>query len=257
MYRQGTAPLRRRPTASRDSRRSASRPCSTPKDASRRPSTPGTEEVMPADTVILAVGQQADVGFLGDTLERTRAGGIQIDGATLLTSHPRIWAGGDVGSRSAQPDRRHRRRPQRRGIHPCGAHRRPRHRVVTTCVSSCAPVFAVSTPTTTRSRASRFPWTPTERRFGFGEVDAPPGAPRQGRNLIGRVDRGQLGVATPKPLGQRGVPVGDLVGAARQHGDGRSSRSSSGATTPSGAPRCRPRSPRRPGAAGSRRWPAR
>jgi formate dehydrogenase (NADP+) beta subunit len=57
--------------------------------------TPGTEEVIPADTVILAVGQQADVSFLGDEVERTRAGGLQVD-PTLRTSHPRIWAGGDV-----------------------------------------------------------------------------------------------------------------------------------------------------------------
>jgi formate dehydrogenase beta subunit len=57
--------------------------------------TPGTEEVIPADTVILAVGQQADVSFLGDEVERTRAGGLQVD-QTLRTSHPRIWAGGDV-----------------------------------------------------------------------------------------------------------------------------------------------------------------
>jgi len=57
--------------------------------------TPNTEEVVPADTVILAVGQQADVSFAGD-LEHTRAGGIQVDPTTLRTSHPKIWAGGDV-----------------------------------------------------------------------------------------------------------------------------------------------------------------
>jgi len=59
---------------------------------------PGTEEVLPADTVILAVGQVADVGFLGGDsgVERTRQGGVAVDRATLRTSHPRIWAGGDV-----------------------------------------------------------------------------------------------------------------------------------------------------------------
>jgi formate hydrogenlyase subunit 6/NADH:ubiquinone oxidoreductase subunit I len=35
------------------------------------------------------------VSFLGDEVERTRAGGLQVD-PTLRTSHPRIWAGGDV-----------------------------------------------------------------------------------------------------------------------------------------------------------------
>jgi len=56
-----------------------------------------TEDVIPADTVILAVGQAADVGFLdGLALERSRGGGLAVDPATLQTSDPRIWAGGDV-----------------------------------------------------------------------------------------------------------------------------------------------------------------
>ena len=54
-------------------------------------------ESVPADTVILAVGQAADVTFLGALeLARTGAGGVQIDEHTLCTSHPQIWAGGDV-----------------------------------------------------------------------------------------------------------------------------------------------------------------
>ena len=57
----------------------------------------GSLEVIPADTVILAVGQAPDVGFLGagNDIARTRAGGIQVD-ADLRTTHPRVWAGGDV-----------------------------------------------------------------------------------------------------------------------------------------------------------------
>ena len=59
---------------------------------------PDTEEVLPADTVILAVGQVADVGFLGEGagVELTRQRGVAVDRATLRTSHPRIWAGGDL-----------------------------------------------------------------------------------------------------------------------------------------------------------------
>jgi len=58
---------------------------------------PGTEQVLPADTVILAVGQAPDVAFLPETLgiERTRFGGVAVD-ASLRTSHPKVWAGGDV-----------------------------------------------------------------------------------------------------------------------------------------------------------------
>jgi formate dehydrogenase (NADP+) beta subunit len=59
---------------------------------------PDTEEVLPADTVILAVGQVADVGFLNPAagVELTRQGGVAVDRAALRTSHPRIWAGGDA-----------------------------------------------------------------------------------------------------------------------------------------------------------------
>jgi ferredoxin len=48
--------------------------------------------------VILAVGQVADVGFLGQDagVELTRQRGVAVDRATLRTSHPRIWAGGDL-----------------------------------------------------------------------------------------------------------------------------------------------------------------
>jgi NADPH-dependent glutamate synthase beta subunit-like oxidoreductase/ferredoxin len=57
---------------------------------------PGTEAVLEADTVILAVGQTADLEVLGSvSLEQFR-GGIKVDPDTLRTSHPRIWAGGDV-----------------------------------------------------------------------------------------------------------------------------------------------------------------
>ena len=58
---------------------------------------PGTEAVVPASTVILAVGQAADLGFLGDVeLDRAPAGTVIVDPATLRTSHPNVWAGGDV-----------------------------------------------------------------------------------------------------------------------------------------------------------------
>jgi NADPH-dependent glutamate synthase beta subunit-like oxidoreductase/ferredoxin len=57
---------------------------------------PGTEKVLNADTVILAVGQAADLDAVaGLDLELNR-GGIRVDPETLRTSHARIWAGGDV-----------------------------------------------------------------------------------------------------------------------------------------------------------------
>ena len=55
-------------------------------------------EVMEADTVILAIGQQADLSFLKeeDGIFLTRAGTIQVDAETLATTAPGIYAGGDV-----------------------------------------------------------------------------------------------------------------------------------------------------------------
>ena len=57
---------------------------------------PDTFAVLPADTVILAVGQAADLQVLaGVELELSR-GCIQVDPISMRTSHARIWAGGDV-----------------------------------------------------------------------------------------------------------------------------------------------------------------
>jgi formate dehydrogenase beta subunit len=57
---------------------------------------PGTETVLEADTIILAVGQTADLDLLGGIELARERGSIKVDPATLRTSHPRIWAGGDV-----------------------------------------------------------------------------------------------------------------------------------------------------------------
>lgn len=55
-----------------------------------------TESILPADTVILAVGQSADVEFITDaSTERNRFGGLAVNGS-LHSSMDRVWAGGDV-----------------------------------------------------------------------------------------------------------------------------------------------------------------
>jgi formate dehydrogenase (NADP+) beta subunit len=56
----------------------------------------GTEAVIECDTVILAVGQAADLSVLGDLPIDQARGGVHVEADTLRTSHPRIWAGGDV-----------------------------------------------------------------------------------------------------------------------------------------------------------------
>jgi len=60
---------------------------------------PGTETMFEADTVILAIGQAADLGLIGDDdgIE-TERGAIRCDGLTLQTSAPDVFACGDVVS---------------------------------------------------------------------------------------------------------------------------------------------------------------
>ena len=141
----------------------------------------GTETVLPADTVILAVGQAAELDFLGDrVIERTRGGGVQVDPATLRTSDPRIWAGGDVakgprnlidavadGQRAARSIHASTQagggeRPAPEGVLPARGvrvelTRRPGYRRLATGYDAIArqPVPAVA----------------TERRTGFAEVE--------------------------------------------------------------------------------------
>ena len=56
------------------------------------------KELFEADTVILAIGQQADLGFLkpSDGVELTPARLVKIDPQTLATTAPGVYAGGDV-----------------------------------------------------------------------------------------------------------------------------------------------------------------
>jgi formate dehydrogenase beta subunit len=58
----------------------------------------GTEQIMPCDTVILAIGQASDLSFLSpeDGIETTRQGTVKIDPATLMTTAPGIFAAGDI-----------------------------------------------------------------------------------------------------------------------------------------------------------------
>ena len=133
---------------------------------------PGTEAVIPADTVILAVGQGADVGFLdaGVTLERTRAGGVQVDAESMRTSDTRIWAGGDVA------------RGPRNLIDAIADGKRAAasiHASLTGVVASTTHEIRVELRSGFRRLDSDYdaiprqaiPATPTDRRVGFGEVE--------------------------------------------------------------------------------------
>jgi heterodisulfide reductase subunit A-like polyferredoxin len=61
---------------------------------------PGSEHIMPANSVVVAIGQAVDWELLkaADGLLETRAGFIYVDEDTLATNVKRIFAGGDVVS---------------------------------------------------------------------------------------------------------------------------------------------------------------
>ena len=57
----------------------------------------GTEFVVPADTVIVAVGQLPELAFLdGSRVSRHRGGGVAVDDATRCAGPEGVFAGGDV-----------------------------------------------------------------------------------------------------------------------------------------------------------------
>ena len=58
----------------------------------------GTESIIDCDTIILAIGQAADLSFLtpDDGVETTRQGTIKIDPDTLMSTAPGIFAAGDI-----------------------------------------------------------------------------------------------------------------------------------------------------------------
>ncbi|HEX78524.1 MAG TPA: FAD-dependent oxidoreductase, partial [Dehalococcoidia bacterium] len=57
---------------------------------------PGTESVFECDTVIIAIGQASELGFLDGSVELTPGGWIKVDPLTLETSVPGVFAGGDA-----------------------------------------------------------------------------------------------------------------------------------------------------------------
>ncbi|MBV8273944.1 MAG: FAD-dependent oxidoreductase [Verrucomicrobia bacterium] len=58
----------------------------------------GSEEIVECDTVVLAIGQAADLSWIRpeDNLKLTPRGTLQTDPQTMATSRPDVFAGGDV-----------------------------------------------------------------------------------------------------------------------------------------------------------------
>lgn len=65
----------------------------------------GTESVIECDTILLAIGQQPDLGFLDGfvNLDLTPAGFVKADPKTMATNSPGVYVGGDLafGARTA------------------------------------------------------------------------------------------------------------------------------------------------------------
>lgn len=59
---------------------------------------PNTEQFWPADSVIVAIGQTGELGWLRpeDRLEATPQGTLKIDRLSLATTSPGVYAGGDI-----------------------------------------------------------------------------------------------------------------------------------------------------------------
>jgi putative selenate reductase len=64
----------------------------------RRPiEIPGETERLPLDTLVVAISQQADLSLFGDEKPAiNKAGFVEVDPATLRTSIPDVYAGGDL-----------------------------------------------------------------------------------------------------------------------------------------------------------------
>jgi NADPH-dependent glutamate synthase beta subunit-like oxidoreductase len=69
-------------------------------ESGRRATHPieGSEEIVEVDTVLRSIGEVCDVGALAEPLgiEVLPSGFIHIDPVSRRTSHPKVWAGGDV-----------------------------------------------------------------------------------------------------------------------------------------------------------------
>ena len=139
-------------------------------DASGRAEPTGEVETLAADAVVMAVGQDADTGFLRRIPEIDhRDDGTVIVGPDMMTGHPGIFAGGDMvpAQRSVTIATGHGKRAARhidawlRGTQWVAP---PKHPIIDFAGLN-VPIYADALP-------SREPALPIAERTGFAEVVA-------------------------------------------------------------------------------------
>ncbi len=134
----------------------------------------GTESVIPCDSVIMAIGQAPDLGWLepGDGVDLSARGTIAVDRDSLATSAAGVYAGGDVafGPRNlidAIGDGRRAAASMHRYV---AAERTPEQR---SRVRRPIPIQVVHRPVLGYDGVPRVevPSAPSERRIGVAEVE--------------------------------------------------------------------------------------
>jgi NADPH-dependent glutamate synthase beta subunit-like oxidoreductase/NAD-dependent dihydropyrimidine dehydrogenase PreA subunit len=131
----------------------------------------GSEEIVAADTVILAIGQAPDLSWVRpeDNLRLTPRGTIDADRETLATSRPDVFAGGDVafGPRIIIDAVAEGRRAARSiGAYLSGLSVQPAEKVRVTRYVPYRPL-----PGYDRLRRGLPPMLPVSRRIGVTEVE--------------------------------------------------------------------------------------
>lgn len=56
----------------------------------------GEENELAVSGIFVEIGLIPNSGWVGDVLEKNQAGQIKVDPRTMRTSHPRVWAAGDI-----------------------------------------------------------------------------------------------------------------------------------------------------------------
>jgi formate dehydrogenase beta subunit len=132
----------------------------------------GSERIMPADTILLAIGQRSDYSFLRpeDGVELTPARMIKVDTETLATTAPGVFAGGDGAfppSLLITAAEHGKRAAGSIDAYLSGGRRRPTVRVVV----EEQPLATYRMPEKYEQIERHVPVVPVDRRTGITEVE--------------------------------------------------------------------------------------